>query len=184
MNNQSLVRYGGIAAIVSAVLYILSIGLWMAAGTAGSPPLAMAAYVGSQLVFLVTLYALYLIHRDEAPTAILIGALVLAVAIVVSFFIDPTDMDNPVVLLLTIGYGVGALILGWLAYGSPRLTKGIGIAALLTGGLSLVMVPFILAGSSDLVGLLNLVLSVPYLVWLVWLGWHFVKGKATSLQAA
>jgi hypothetical protein len=79
---------------------------------------------------------------------------------------------------------MGALILGWLAYRSPRLTRGIGSAALLTGVLSLAMRPFILAGSTDLVGLLNLILSVPYLVWLVWLGWHFLKGKAGIVQTA
>lgn len=185
MNDQAVIRYGGIAAILCAALYILSIALWGSAGADGAaPPLAGAAYVASQLIFLVTLYALYLIHRNEAPALSLIAALVLLVSIVVSLFIDPTDTGNPMVLLLTIGYGLGALILGWLAYRSPRLTRGMGSAALLTGVLSLAMIPFILAGSTDLVGLLNLILSVPYLVWLVWLGWHFLKGKAGIVQTA
>jgi hypothetical protein len=75
------------------------------------------------------------------------------------------------------------LILGWLAYRSPRLSKGIGIAALLTGALSLAMVPFILAGAAEMVGLLNLLLSLPYLVWLGWLGWHLLRHSAMVVQA-
>jgi hypothetical protein len=182
MNTQSIIRLGGIAAIVCAVLYVASIGLWMGAGTESSPPLAAAAYVASQAIFFVTLYALYLIHREEAPALILVGVLVLGISIAASFFIDPTDVKNPVVLYLTIGYGVGGLILGWLAYRSPRLGKGIGIAALLTGAFSLVMVPFMLAGSAELVGLLNLLVSLPYLVWLGWLGWRLLKHNALTEQ--
>jgi hypothetical protein len=72
------------------------------------------------------------------------------------------------------------LILGWLAYRSPRLSKGIGIAALLTGAFSLIMVPFMLAGQAELVGLLNLLVSLPYLVWLGWLGWHLLKHRAAA----
>ncbi|HHY54053.1 MAG TPA: hypothetical protein GYA08_01325 [Chloroflexi bacterium] len=183
MNTQSIIRLGGIAAIVCVVLYFASIGLWMGAGTESSPPLATAAYMASQAMFFVTLYALYLIHRDESPALILVGVLVLGISIAASFFVDPTDTSNPMVLYLTIGYGVGGLILGWLAYRSPRLSKGIGIAALLTGALSLAMVPFILAGAADMVGLLNLLLSLPYLVWLGWLGWHLLRHSAMVVQA-
>jgi hypothetical protein len=159
MNTQSIIRLGGIAAIVCAVLYVASIGLWMGAGTESSPPLATAAYMASQAIFFVTLCALYLIHRDEAPALTLVGVLVLGISIAASFFVDPTDMNNPVVLYLTIAYGAGGLILGWLAYRSPRLSKGIGVAALLTGAFSLIMVPFMLTGSAELVGLLNLLVS-------------------------
>lgn len=84
----------------------------------------------------MTLAALFFIHRDEAPTLIRVGMLSLAISIAASLFIDPTDTGNPIVTLLTIGYGVGALILGWPAYRSPKLNKGIGIAALLTGAAS------------------------------------------------
>lgn len=184
MNNASVIRYGGIAALVSAALYVLSMVLWMSAGTADSPPLATASYTVSQLIFFVTLYALYLIHRDEAPTLALVGVLVLIASIGASLFIDPTDSGNPIVQLLTIGYGIGGLILGLLAYRSFRLTKGIGIAAMLTGLLSLVMLPFMLTGASaDLVGLLNLAVSVPYLVWVVWLGRHMLQSKTIIAQA-
>lgn len=185
MNNQSIFRYGGIAAIVSTVLYVVSMVFWMGAGTSGPSPLAQTLYVASQLIFLVTLYALYVVHRDESPTLVLIGALVLAISIVASLFIDPTDTSNPIMPLLTIGYGIGALILGWLAYRSPKLNKGIGIAALITGMMSLVMVPFIMGGASaELVGMLNLGVTIPYLVWLVWLGVYFLQGKTAVPQSA
>lgn len=185
MNNQPIIRYGGIAAIVSAVLYVISMVFWVGAGTSGPSPLAGVVYAASQLIFFVTLVTLYFIHRDEAPTLVLVGTLVLAVSIAASLFIDPTDTSNPIMPLLTIGYGVGALILGWLAYRSPKLTRGIGIAALLTGAASLVMLPFIMGGASaDLVGMLNLVVTVPYLVWLVWLGVFFLHGKTAVPQSA
>ena len=182
MNTQSIIRLGGMAAIVCVVLYVASIGFWIGAGTESSPPLATAAYMASQAIFFVTLYALYLIHREEAPALILVGVLVLGISIAASFFVDPTDMTNPAVLFLTIGYGVGGVILGWLAYRSPRLGKGIGSAAMLTGAASLIMVPFMLAGSAELVGLLNLLVSLPYLVWLGWLGWHLLRHSALTAQ--
>jgi hypothetical protein len=184
MNSQSIIRLGGIAAIICVVFYVASIGLWMGAGTPSSPPLATVAYMASQAIFFVTLYALYLIHREEAPALILVGVLVLGISIAASFFVDPTDVTNPVVILLTIGYGIGGLILGWLAYRSPRLNKGIGSAAMLTGAFSLIMAPFMLAGSADLVGMLNLLVSLPYLVWLGWLGWHLLRQGATAVQSA
>ncbi|MBX3059432.1 MAG: hypothetical protein KF770_23515 [Anaerolineae bacterium] len=185
MNNQSIIRYGGIAAIVSAVFYVVSMVFWMGAGASGPSPLAQTLYVASQLIFFVTLFTLYVVHRDESPTLVVIGALVLAVSIMASLFIDPTNTDNPIMPLLTIGYGVGALILGWLAYRSPKLNKGIGVAALLTGVMSLVMVPFIMGGASaELVGTLNLGVTVPYLVWLIWLGVYFLQGKTAVPQSA
>lgn len=43
---------------------------------------------------------------------------------------------------------------------------------MLTGAFSLIMAPFLLAGSAELVGMLNLLVSLPYLVWL---GWHLLR---------
>lgn len=183
MNNSSILRFGGIAALASAVLYIASMGLWMSAGTVSSPTLATTAYIVSQVAFLVTLYALFVIHRDEAPLLAPAGIGVLAISIGASLFIDPTDMANPLLLVLTICYGVGGIIVGVLAYRSPQLTRGMGIAAMVTGGLSLLMAPFILMGMGELVGLLNLGVSIPYLIWIVWLGLHLAQGRVGVLQA-
>lgn len=185
MNNQSILRYGAVAAVVSAALYIVSIALWMSAGVAGTPPPAAGtAYAVSSIVFLATLFALYTVHRGEAPGLSLVAVLLLAVSMVASLFIDPTNLSNPLVLILTACYGVGALLLGWLAYRSPRLPNGTGILALLMGILTLIMIPFIVAGSADLVGIFNLIVGLLYVVWLLWLAWVFFRGTAAAVQAA
>lgn len=185
MNTQSTLRFGGIAAVISALLYVGSMVLWMGAGDAGAPPpLAAAAYAGSSIVFLVTLYALYLLHRSESAALSLAALLLLGISMVASLFIDPTDLGNPVVIALTACYGVGALLLGWLALRSPRLPSGVGILALLMGVLSLAMLVPMATGAADLVGIANLVVGVIYVAWLLWLGWIFVKGSAGQMQPA
>lgn len=184
MNGQSLFRYGGIAAIVSALLYIVSMVVWMGAGEAAAPPLAAAMYAVSSVIFLVTLYALYALHRDEAPGLSLAALLLLGISMVASLFIDPTDLGNPLVYALTCGYGLGVLLLGWLAYRSPRLPTGVGILALVMGVLSLAMLVPMVMGAGEVVGIVNLVVGIIYIVWLMWLGWIFVKGSASQTQAA
>ncbi len=185
MSNSNIFRLGGIAAILCAVLYVFSTVVWMTAGTTSSPPLATGTYIGSQLIFLVTLFALYVLHKEESPVLALIATLVLAAAILLSLFIDPTDTSNPLVILLTIGYGVGAIILGLLAWRSSRLTRAIAITVLLVGVLSLIMVPFMLAGASaDLLGMFNLALGIPYLLWLVLLGLRFLRRETLVVQAS
>ena len=148
MNNQSTLRYGGIAAIATALLYTVSIVLWIGAGeSAAPPPDAAAAYAASSLVVLVTLYALFVIHRSESPVIALIAVLLLAVSSVASILMDPTNLEIPMVLILTVAYGIGTLMLGWLAYRSPRMSLGMAILLFLIGLLSLGMTPFMLMGS-------------------------------------
>ncbi len=185
MNTQSTLRLGGIAAIISALLYIGSMVLWMGAGDAGAPPpLAAATYAASTIVFLVTLWSLYVLHRGESGALSLAALLLLGISMVASLFVDPTDLGNPVVFGLTICYGFGALLLGWLAFRSPRLPRGVGILALLMGALSLAMLAPMATGSADLVGIANLVVGILFVVWLLWLGWIFVKGSAGQMQPA
>jgi len=184
MNNQFFIRIGGIAAMVSAVLYLLSIGLWMNADPAGAPPaLASTAYAASTICFLVTLYALYLVHRREASTPALVTTLLLAVSMVASLFIDPTDLSNPLILVLTVLYGVGSLLLAWLAQRSPQMPRGMAILLLAIGLLTLVMLPFMLSGATELVGIMNLVVGLVYVIWLLWLGWRFVQNQTMAAQA-
>lgn len=185
MNTQSTLRFGGIAAIISALLYVGSMVLWMGAGDAGTPPpLAAAIYATSSILFLVTLYALYLLHRSESAALSLAALLLLGASMVASLFIDPTDLGNPAVIVLTICYGAGALLLGWLAIRSPRLPNGVGILALLMGVLSLAMLVPMASGAADMVGIANLVVGILYVIWLLWLGWIFVKGSAGQMQPA
>jgi hypothetical protein len=185
MNSQSIIRYGGIAAIVSAVLYIVSMALWMSAGEAGSPPpAAAAAYAASSLVFVVALVALYVVHRSEAPGLSLAAALLLGIALVASIFVDPTDVTNPILLIMTACYGVGSLLLGWLAYRNPRLPRGLAVLLLLIGVLSLIMIVPMVVGAADVVDIANLVVGILYIVWALWLGWVFIKGAAAMSQPA
>jgi hypothetical protein len=185
MNSQSIIRYGGIAAIVSAVLYIVSMGLWMGAGEAGSPPpAAAAAYAASSLVFIVTLVALYVFHRSTSPGLSLAATLLLAVALVAGIFVDPTDMTNPVIMLMTACYGVGSLLLAWLAFRSAHLPRGVAILLLLIGVASLVMILPMVTGAADLVNVANLLIGILYIVWALWLGWVFIRGMAAMSQPA
>jgi len=185
MNTQSTLRFGGIAAIISALLYVGSMVLWMGGGDAGAPPpLATALYAASSIVFLVTLWSLYVLHRSESGALSLAALLLLGISMVASLFVDPTDITNPTVIVLTICYGLGALLLGWLAWRSPRLPSGVGVVAMLMGVLTLAMLVPMAAGAADLVGIANLVVGVLYVVWLLWLGWIFVKGSAGQMQPA
>ena len=45
----------------------------------------------------------------------------------------PDRLGNPAVVGLTVCYGLGVLLLGWLAYRSPRLPQGVGILAMVMG---------------------------------------------------
>lgn len=185
MNSHSIMRFGGYAAIASALLYLASIVLWMGSGDAGTPPpAATALYNGSSILFLVTLFALYRLHGPEAPALSLVAALLLAISMVASLFIDPTALDDPRVLLLTACYGAGALLLGWLAWRSPRLPRGVAILAVLMGVLTLLMLPMMLAGAADITGIANLVVGLLYVAWLLWLSWIFLKGNTATAQAA
>lgn len=185
MRNASIYRIGGIGAIASAVLYLVSIGLWMSADPNGAPPfLASIAYIISSLVFLPTLYALYAAHRDEAAGMSLVAVVLLAASTIISFFIDPTDLANPFVLILTLVYGAGGLLLGWLAYRSPRMPRGMGILVLAIGAISLVAAVFVSIGSADIAGLLNLIVGILFVVWTLWLGWHFLRVKQAVAQPA
>jgi hypothetical protein len=184
MNTQSVIRFGGMAALVSATLYVVSIGLWMGAGESSAPPLAAAAYAVSSLIFLATLYALYVLHRRESAALSLAALLLLGVSMVASTFVDPTDLSNPIVLALTVCYGLGALLLGWLAYRSPQLPQGVAILALIMGVLSLAMLAPMTMGAAELVGIINLIVGLLYVVWLVWLGWILIKIPLATVQPA
>ena len=183
MNSHSSLRYGGIAALISALLYVVSMVLWIGAGDSGAPPpFATAMYAASSIVFLVTLYALYVLHRDESSALSLAALLLLGISMVASLFIDPTDLGNPAVFGLTICFGLGALLLGWLAWRSPRLPRGVGLLAGLMGLLSLAMLVPMAMGAADLVGIANLIVGLLYVAWLLWLGWIFVKDSAGQMQ--
>lgn len=179
MSSNNLFRIGGIAAIVSALLYVVSLGVQIAA--AGAPStLGTALYIVSALLFLVTIVVLYMALRGEAAVLALVALVLLGGLTIWSMFIDPTNI-SPVFVPLTLAYGIGFILFGWLQYRSSQYPKAIGILAIITGVLGVIMAVALLAGvSMDIFGLLNLLLSVPYVIWLIWLGRHWLAGRTTA----
>lgn len=178
MNNQSLFRYGGIAAIVSAVLYVVSLGI----AISGNAGLGATVYIVSSIFFLVAIAVVYMDLRSAGNLPALIGLILLGIMTIWSMFIDPTDI-SPVFIPLTLAYGVGFALFGWVQLRSSRHPNGPGYLALATAGIAVIASIALLAGAgADVFGLLNLVLSVPFVIWLVWLGAHYLKGKSTGLQ--
>lgn len=181
MKNQSLFRYGGIAAIISAVLYVLSLGIGFA-GITGV--LSTTVYAISSLLFVAVLVVLYMDLRTGAALTALTALILMGGSTIWSLFIDPTII-TPVIAPLTFAYGIGTALFGWLQRGNSRYPNGIGFLGIVTGVIGVIAGIVLMAGASfDIFGLLNLILTVPYVIWLVWLGTYYMKGKSASLQAA
>ncbi len=180
MSNNSLFRYSGFAAIASAVLYILVLATAIAAGGAPSA-VGFILTIVSTLLYLLAMFALYITHRSEAPGISLIAVLASAAGSVGGLFLDPTKI-TALFGLLALVFGIGLLLFGWLAYRSPKMPRGMGVVVIVTGVLSLILAVVAFAGgSAEIFGLLNLVLTVPYVVWLIWLGRYWLTNP-TSLQ--
>ena len=175
MSNNNLFRYGGIAALLSAVLYILSLGMGFA-GITGI--LGTAVYAISSLLLVVALFVLYMDLRAESAMLSLLALLLLGALTIWSLFLDPMNI-TPVWVPLTLGYGIGFVIFGWVQRSSSRYPNGLGVLAIVTGVVAVIAGIALMAGvSADIFGLLNLILAVPFIIWSVWLGMHFLKGKA------
>ena len=175
MSNKNLFRYGGIVAIVSAVLYVLSLGMSFA-GITGI--LGTALYAIGSLLLVAALVVLYMDLRTESALLALLALLLLGALTIWSLFLDPTNI-TPVWGPFTVCYGIGFVIFGWLQRRSSRYPIGLGVLAIVTGILSLIAGIALMAGvSADIFGLLNLILTVPFVIWSVWLGLHFLKAKA------
>lgn len=181
MNNLSSTRFGGYAAFVSALLYIASVALAFSSSTAG---VGTILYILSSLAFLVTIGVLYLDLRSVSQPIALAGTLLLALLTVWSMFLDPTEI-SPVFGPLTLAYGIGYVLVGWLQRQHPTVPNGLGLLAIATGVIALIASIALMAGAgADIFGLLNLILSLPYLVWLFWLGRLYLAGAAPDGQAA
>jgi hypothetical protein len=176
MSNNNLFRYGGIAAIASAVLFIVSMGL----SIAGSTTLGTQIYWASSILFLGALAVLTMtLQRVSQPLAIL-ALVMLGGTTIWSLFIDPTqpnDIFGPLALI----YGAGFVLYGWLQYRSAEYTNTLSYLAFATGGLSMVGGIALLAGGSiDIFGVLNLILSVPFVIWLVQMGRRWMAGAGAT----
>lgn len=179
MSTRNLSRYGGIAAIASAILYAIS----LAAQFAGNPGgVGQPLYLVSSLLFLIVLVALYMELRNRAGLLALAGLILLGATTIWSFFIDSTQ-PSPIFGPLSIIYGLGFLLFGWAQRGSAHYPGLVSLLAILVGVMALIAGIALIAGVSfDIFGLFNLILSVPFVIWLVWLGWLWFKGRAESAQ--
>jgi hypothetical protein len=109
MNTQSLFRYAGIAGIISIVAFFLALALPAMLGEANSA-LVMAVYAVNLLTSLVPLFALYIIHRSEAPGVSLAAFVAAAVSSLLSFGVDSSNLASPLMLIVTVLYALGALL--------------------------------------------------------------------------
>ncbi len=178
MNNSSLFRIGGIAAIVSGALYIVSLVF----GFTGSSGVSQPVYILSSLLFIVTIGVLTMVLMPRNRALTILAFIALGGTTLWSITLDPNAMDTSVWPLATI-YGLGFLLYGWLQFsGGPRK---LGILALVTGALSVIAGVALLAGMSvDVFGLFNLALTIPFVIWLIWMGWGWLQGNSTAAVAA
>jgi hypothetical protein len=181
MPSSSLFRIGGIAAILSVIAYIVSLGAQFAGNPGG---LGQPIYLVSTLLFLVALVVLYLELRSTAGLLALAGLILLGATSIYSFLIDPAQPSSafgPLSLL----YGLGFILFGWAQRGSDRYPNLVGLLALITGALAIIAGIALFAGASfDIFGLFNLLLSIPFVIWLAWLGKIWLTGRATAAQPA
>jgi hypothetical protein len=170
--STNLFRYSGIAAIVSASAYVASLIISIAAPALG--PVAFGCVIISTLLFVVVAFALFRTHQSESSALSLIAFLTSVAGSIGGLMLDPTQI-NAFYAVMSLLFAVGVLVFGWLGHQSPRLPRGLGIVAIVVGVLGLIMTVAAFAGASfDMVGLLNLALTVPYVVWLFWLGRYWL----------
>ena len=181
MSNNNLTRTGGIAAIASAILYVLSLGVAFSGSTSG---LGTAFYMISSVLFLIVLVVVTIQLRTEAPLLALVALILLGAMTIWGMFLDPTQA-SPIFAPLTLAYGIGFILIGWVQRSSAQYPGGIGLLALITGIIAIIAGIALVAGASfDIFGLFNLALSVPYVIWLVWLGSHSLKARASLAAQA
>jgi hypothetical protein len=183
MNTQSLFRYAGIAAVISIVAFLLALALPAVPGAANGT-LAMVVYAINLLTSLVPLFALYVVHRSEAPGLSLAAFVAAAASSLLSFGVDPTNMASPLMLAVTVLYALGSLLYGWLGVRSPRLPHGIGVMALIVGGLAALSAIAALAGAFGPAGMLMMVANLAWVAWFVWLSYYFLTSKSPAAAAA
>ena len=179
MSTSTLFRVAGYSAIVTLVLWIGGFAIGAVSPALVGPALALAA-----IIFLVVIYALYLVHRTESSGLALGATLLTALGMIVSLFAgDPSVPTNAFFYgTCTVVFGVGIVLLAWLAFNSPKMPRGLAIAVLIMGIMSLVAGVFYLGGAGmlDIANLLNFGSIIPSIVWMLWLGRLFLSGKMAT----
>ena len=179
MSNSNLFRIAGYAAIVSPLLWVVALGSGVV-----NPALTGTIFAVASIVFLVPVYALYIVHRAELSGLALGAALLTAIGLIVTLFAgDPAVPANATLYgVSAVIFGVGIVLFGWLAYKSTKMPRGLAIIALIAGALSLVSGFAYLGGPGllDLANLLNFASIIPFFIWMIWLGRLFLSGKLAT----
>ncbi|MBI5654020.1 MAG: DUF4386 family protein [Chloroflexi bacterium] len=179
MSNSNLFRIAGYAAFLTLVLWIGGFGIGAVNPALVGPFLAIAS-----IVFLVVVYALYVVHRAESSGLTLAAALLTAIGLIVSILAgDPSVPANATMYgVSAIIFGAGVVLFGWLAFNSGKMPRGLAIAALIAGALSLIAGFFYLGGVGllDIANLLNFGSIIPFFVWMIWLGRLFLTNKLAT----
>jgi hypothetical protein len=178
MSNSNLFRIAGYASILTIVLWLGGFGIGAVNPALIGPVLAIAS-----MVFLVVVYALYVAHRAESSGLALAAALLTAVGLILSILAgDPSTPNNILYAVSSIIFGVGIILFGWLAFNSAQMPRGLAIAALIAGALSLIAGFLYMGGAGmlDIANLLNFGSIIPFFVWMIWLGRIFLTNKRAT----
>lgn len=178
MSNSNIFRIAGYASILTIVLWLGGFGIGAVNPALIGPVLAIAS-----MVFLVVVYALYVAHRAESSGLALAAALLTAVGLILSILAgDPSTPNNILYAVSSIIFGVGIILFGWLAFNSAQMPRGLAIAALIAGALSLIAGFLYMGGAGmlDIANLLNFGSIIPFFVWMIWLGRIFLTNKRAT----
>ena len=182
MNNPTLFRYGGIAAILSAILSVAFPVFFLS----GYEFLATISFIIASLLSLVVLVPLYLdLQTDFQQLSLTALILLVGTSILGLFFDDP--VAAPIIWgLLSVGTGLGYALFGWLQYRSSHYPNGMGLVAVITGILIVLSGILVMAGVNPdtIAGPIILMITVTLVIWLGWLGWYYLKGRSANPQLA
>jgi hypothetical protein len=171
MSNEKLFRIAGWCALGCVVVMIAALISIML-----SPSVGVFLEILFLLGLIVVFYALYVAHRSEAGKLSLAG-LVLAAAAVVVDLLSLLNEGN--VFLLSLWYvliSLAFLIIGYLAWRSSKMPRGVAVAALVAGAFSLITGLGGFLGSESFNSVVRLLAVLAMLVWLIWL-WRVFWSK-------
>lgn len=192
MNNQSIIGYGGIAGILSAILML---AFSFVADPATGAPLLYAMV--SSVVGTILVAGLYMLYRSEASALSLAagGISVIGYVLAVVASLMQVTFPHPMLAAADIAiYIVGLSLFCWLAFRThkmPRLLAVVGFVAALAGAGAYVVMSItgtIFTGFDNLSPVL-MVLFMVYLIgvviWLAWTGICLlrIKPAAATVQA-
>ncbi|MEM7801657.1 MAG: hypothetical protein AAF633_20845 [Chloroflexota bacterium] len=190
MKQESILRYGGLAAVASVCFAIVFIAIFAAVGPGNSPAgtLGMLSNTVSLLAPILGVAAIAVLFTDlrhDAKQLALFALLFYGVTDIVGMFFDPINVPPVPWGVLTVAHGFGILLFSWLQYRHPRYPNGLAILGLIAAGLFLLTgAALIVTASVESIGPLPLLVMLSKNGWLAWLGWHFLRNQPNLLRTA